>query len=109
MTQPEMPRGTPLTELQLPDPTPAPVEPVIVSRTRWGPTLLLGVLMLLAGLGAGYAGRPLLDPPPPLVARGTPSAANAGATLLDLITAKVRHTKGDPRAPVTIIEYGDFT
>ncbi len=103
----DIPPGTPLSELDLPDPLPAPVEPVVERRTNWGMTVALGALLLVLGFGAGYAGRPLLDPPLPAVPQGA-SSASAGATLLDLLTAQVRHFKGSANAPVTIIEYSDF-
>lgn len=106
--QPSDPRtGTPLSELELPDPPAAPVEPVVVQRVNWLATLAIGALVLVLGFGAGYAVRPMLDPSAPALPTGAASSS-AGATLLDVITAQVRHYKGSDRAPVTIIEYSDF-
>ena len=100
--------GTPLADLDLPDPLPAPAEPIVVRETNWLVTLTLGALLLLVGFGAGYASRPVLDPPAPALPQGAASSS-AGANLLDLVTAQVRHFKGKANAPVTIIEYSDFT
>jgi hypothetical protein len=80
-------------------------------------TVVVGLAMLVVGMLAGYLGRPLVTPQPviptpvavtdagPPAAAGTnPSAAN----LMDAVAAETRHFKGDPNAPVVIIEFGDF-
>ncbi len=75
-------------------------------------TLVAG---LLVGILVGYAGRPLVTPkplsPPPVTSESSanPSASNpSSATLMDAVIAQTRHFEGDPNAPVTIIEFGDF-
>ncbi len=83
-------------------------------------TLVVG---LVVGALLGYAGRPLVTPQPTPTASVT-SAETAGqstasgtspsldganpATLMDAVVAQTRHFKGDPNAPVTIVEFGDF-
>jgi protein-disulfide isomerase len=83
-------------------------------------TLVVG---LVVGALLGYAGRPLVTPQPtPTVsvtsaettdqsnasgASPSPGSANP-TTLMDAVVAQTRHFKGDPNAPVTIVEFGDF-
>jgi protein-disulfide isomerase len=71
--------------------------------------------MLAVGIAAGYFGRPLVTPEPlaatPVASAGTSAAADASpdaAALMDAVVAHTRHFKGDPDAPVTIIEFSDF-
>ena len=79
--------------------------------------------MLVVGALAGYWGRPLITPSlssaTSVTAADTvaPSAANdsnppvrqsAPPTLMHALAAQTRHFRGDPNAPVTVIEFGDF-
>lgn len=99
--------GTPLADLDLPDPAPAPVEPLIVQRTNWVATVGVGLILLVLGFGAGFSARPLLIPAPV----PTPSVvqpSSAGGSLLDLLYTSVRHYRGDPKAQVTLLEFSDF-
>lgn len=89
------------------------------------------VLMLIVGLAVGallgYMGRPLITPQSQTTGVATSErGANAPAsdssakaarpstsdttkqTLMDTLIAQTRHFKGDPNAPVTIIEFSDF-
>lgn len=77
-------------------------------------TFLVG---LVIGLLIGYGGRPSATQPStsntPVPAggiRSTDTAASnaASPTLMDTVIAQTRHFKGDPDAPVTIIEFSDF-
>jgi protein-disulfide isomerase len=68
--------------------------------------------MLLIGLLAGYYGRPLIGKPdqqatvPQSIA---PSQAGAGnEELMTYLVSQTRHFTGNPDAPVTLIEFGDF-
>jgi flagellar basal body-associated protein FliL len=92
----------------------------------WLITVLVGLVMLLAGLLLGYFGRGEFGPEAQaakstataqMVAAATQAAANAeqsatqaaaNAELMDFLTQNTRHYKGDPNAPVTIIEFSDF-
>ena len=85
-------------------------------------TPIVGVLMLAIGLLGGYFGRPLL------VSQSSPNVTSPQLTetsspgisandqnqlsnpeeLMAVVVAQTRHFKGDPEAPVTIIEFGDF-
>lgn len=84
---------------------------------------VVGVVMLGIGLLAGYFGRPLVTPEPttaPAVASadsGNQAAArsaspavpdSSGPALMDGVITRTRHFKGEPGAPITIIEFGDF-
>jgi hypothetical protein len=83
-------------------------------------TLVVG---LVIGMVVGYSGRPLVgpQPSPPIPVTPTnaanpstassqnPSSSNSSPpTLIDAVVSQTRHFKGDPNAPVTIIEFGDF-
>ena len=72
------------------------------------------------GSGSRVVPRPMLDSPastpevtppsgpmPTEAATESPSLA-ATPTLLEFVSAETRHFIGDPNAPVTIIEFGDF-
>lgn len=97
-------------------------------------TPLVGLLMLVLGLAAGFYARPLFDRPdadqqaaailPPTtapvnanagqsVATATPTAdptalAESQASLMEFLVGQMKHFKGDENAPVTIIEFSDF-
>lgn len=87
------------------------------ARPSWVPTAVVGVVMLVVGVLAGYFGRPLVTPQPvaptPVVVADSgatnPSTSNpSSAALMDAVVAQTRHFKGDPAAPITIVEFGDF-
>jgi len=81
-------------------------------------TPIVGLVMLVAGLLAGYFVRPLLPGgavAPTSVAQiqevapipsGTQSAA--AESLMKYLIAQAKHFKGNANAPVTLIEFGDF-
>ena len=85
-------------------------------------TPIVGVLMLAVGLLGGYFGRPLLLPQSPasvaLAQSGAASPSETSASpqnqpsnpdeLMAFVVSQTRHFKGDPNAPVTIIEFSDF-
>jgi protein-disulfide isomerase len=79
-------------------------------------TPIVGLVMLVFGLLAGYAARPLVSP---LLSRATPTptviaevdasettAAQQG--LKDIVVAQTKHFLGEPDAPVTLIEFSDY-
>jgi protein-disulfide isomerase len=78
-------------------------------------TILVGMAMLLAGVLLGYFGRGQFGPEAQ-AANSTATAqagvsatqAAANAEVMKFLTEKTRHFKGDPNAPVTIIEFSDF-
>jgi protein-disulfide isomerase len=91
---------------------------VVITVQSWG-TPIIGLLMLVVGLLAGYYSRPLLSPQAAgsAAGRGTasPSASPVGenvtaqqAALMQEMVAKTRYFKGDPNAPVTVLEFSDF-
>lgn len=86
-------------------------------------TPVVGLLMLVIGLLAGYFGRPLLAgdqetgssgavtsaETPSTVAQLEPPANNADPEeVMAFLSGNVRHFKGSETAPVTIIEFSDF-
>ena len=95
--------------MSAPEPTAARINPLA--------TIAVGLVMLAIGIAAGYFGRPLVTPEPleampvasvdPAEPSAAADAANAAA-LMDAVMAETRHFKGDPDAPVTIVEFSDF-
>ncbi len=89
---------------------------VTITIQSWA-TPIVGILMLILGLLTGYYVRPLManqaqseasvNSGSPVV---IPTADNSAAQqkLMETILAKTRHFRGDPNAPVTIIEFADF-
>lgn len=114
------------------DPSRKPALTIIVQT--WA-TPIIGLLMLVVGLAAGYYARPFFAQQedtqqaaatlPPTSTVGI--AADAGQTvataaptadptaiaesqkgLMDFLAGQTRHFKGDPNAAITIIEFSDF-
>jgi hypothetical protein len=85
-------------------------------------TPIVGALMLMIGLQGGYFGRPLLAQQSsagavsPQAGASSPVAATVAAQdrttnsaeLMAFVVGQTRHFKGDPNAPVTLIEFSDF-
>src|SRR6266508_2564516 len=100
---------------------PAPIEtqkqPAIIITIQSWATPIVAVAMLVLGLLVGYYVRPLMpnqaqsdasvNSAPPVV---LPTEDNSAAQqkLMETVLAKTRHFKGDPNAPITIIEFADF-
>lgn len=101
----------------------------VVIQSWWTPAL--AVIMLVVGLLAGYFGRPLLTkavPTEEVAAVVTPVAVTPGVQitvptatvnptlaaitskeqLMSVLVSYTTHFKGDPSAPVTIIEFSDY-
>jgi protein-disulfide isomerase len=113
------------------DPERKPALTVVIQS--WA-TPLIGLLMLVVGLVAGFYLRPLLSqtdeaqqaaaslPPTSAaapvdsgqsVATAQPTAdptavAESQQDLMTFLIGNIRHFRGDPNAPVTIIEFSDF-
>lgn len=101
-------------------------QPALVINVQSWATPIVGVLMLVVGLLAGYFVRPLIPSiggteTPVAAAPANPTSADsqsvaAAATqqpadlqeVMDFLIPQVRHTRGDPNAPVTLIEFSDF-
>ncbi len=94
----------------------------VVIKSWWTPALAL--IMLVAGLLAGYFGRPLIDKnalsSDGVTALVTPGAAVETASptatidpkqvqqIMDSIVAKTTNFMGDATATVTLIEFSDY-
>ena len=92
-------------------------QPALTITIQSWATPIVGILMLILGLLAGYYVRPLILNQAQSEASvnsglpvAIPTADNSAAQqkLMETILAKTRHFKGDPNAPVTIIEFADF-
>ena len=86
---------------------------VIINVYSWA-TPILGVLMLVVGLLAGYFGRPMIaskaEPtvPAAVVQSANPTEEAQRQEMMTFLVGQVKHFKGDPNAPVTIIEFSDY-
>ena len=92
---------------------------LVINIQSWA-TPIVGLLMLVIGLSAGYYGRPFFSgnpAEPPAQVDGQPETNPSSEpivssgdleSLMDKVVSKTRHFKGDPDAPVTIIEFSDF-
>jgi hypothetical protein len=86
-------------------------------------TPILSIIMLMIGLLGGYFGRPVIESTQstptseanPSTGSGTiivptpdvdPSAQQQ--ELMEMLVSETRHFRGDPNAPITIIEFSDF-
>ena len=85
------------------------------SRPTWIITAVIGVAALLVGALLGFYIRPVVGPEAQAkkatasaeaVAVQTRSAQNQ--EMMKSIVGQVRHWKGDPNAPVSIIEWSDY-
>jgi hypothetical protein len=110
--------GTPVAEHSEPQPRSVTV------RLDSLITLFFGLML---GIVIGFMGRPLVTSQPqtaPVAPATGPTSASQPAgqskaaqtsaksagtqARLDNVVAQTRHFKGDPNAPVTVIEFGDF-
>lgn len=93
---------------------PAESRPAITIHIQSWTTPIVAVVMLLLGLLGGYFGRPLLrGSEQAIVPRNDtgaqpPNAAAGNEEMMDYLVSQTRHFKGDPDAPVALIEFGDF-
>jgi protein-disulfide isomerase len=76
---------------------------------------IVGVIMLVVGLFGGYYGRPASadvgeQAAVPQVNEPAPSEDTGvgNAEKMAFLVPQIRHFKGDPDAPVTLVEFGDF-
>ena len=94
-------------------------KPALVINIHSWATPIIGVVMLLVGLTAGYFGRPFINNVNPSEtslatqeqANGQVSQEESPAstpTLMEYLVGQTRHFKGDQNAPVTLIEFSDF-
>ena len=108
-----------LMEMQKePAPIETPTQPALTISIQSWATPIVGVMMLVLGLLVGYYVRPLTlaqsstvttaSLVAPLEVIPTADQSAAQQSLMDALIPKTRHFKGDPNAPVTIIEFGDF-
>lgn len=79
-------------------------------------TPIVGLVMLVFGLLAGYAARPLVSPllsrvtptPTVIVEENTSETTTGQQDLKEIVVAQTNHFLGDPQAPVTLIEFSDY-
>lgn len=102
-----------------------PKKPALTVVIQSWTTPIVGIIMLVAGLFAGFYGRPLLSPETISVGvEGNTSAGSSSAPitvptpdadraaqqqeLMNAVVEGTRHFRGNPDAAVTIIEFSDF-
>ena len=80
-------------------------------KVRLWSVTLIGITILFIGLLIGFSKRPLLtlqDQESAPVLEALDSEEQRRKSLVQTVTAQTRHFKGDPDAPVTILEFSDF-
>lgn len=98
---------------------PARAAPALTIHIQSWATPIVGVVMLVVGLLAGYFGRPALDPPVTQVPATESSSSTSSQAapedqaaqqqaLMEAVLPRVRHFKGDEAAPLTLLEFSDF-
>lgn len=107
-------------------------QPALVINVQSWATPVAGLLMLVIGLLVGYLIHPLIPTPAQVetpaaavvantpVSETAPTAENSAAAVaatqapanleevMSYLMSQARHIKGDPQAPVTMIEFSDF-
>ena len=101
-------------------------QPALVINVQTWATPIVGVLMLVVGLLIGYFIHPLIptlggEETPVAVAPANPSGVENQSSVaaaeeqpanlqevMDYLIPLARHSKGDPEAAVTLIEFSDF-
>jgi len=127
--QSSYPQDGPPTEMEESVLAANPSNPALVINIQTWATPIIGIVMLVAGLLLGYFGRPLVSNgalsaavapgtgAEPTVAAANPSdsqaVSNEGApvstpTLMEFLIGQTNHFKGNPDAPVTLIEFSDY-
>lgn len=91
-------------------------DPAITIQIQSWMTPIVGIVMLIIGLFGGYYGRSLgndsqevievAQPPNTPPQAGTGNERNEDA--MAYLVSQTRHFRGDPDAPVTLVEFGDF-
>ncbi len=101
-----------MEEIKEPEEVQPKRQPAVTINIQSWATPIVGILMLLVGLIGGYYGRPLVSgtkeqaSAPQSIA---PSQADPGnEELMAYLVSQTRHFSGNPDAPVTLIEFGDF-
>jgi protein-disulfide isomerase len=95
--------------------------PALTINVQSWATPIVGLVMLVLGLLVGFYLRPLTLAQAPSSTTSSSSTDSAPAAIIPTadqtaarqalmasIIPKVRHFQGDPKAPVTVIEFGDF-
>jgi len=93
---------------------PSESRPALTINIQSWTTPIVGIVMLILGLLGGYFGRPLIGGNEQAVVPQTSASGQSqgvGARneeMMAYLVSQTRHFKGDPDAPVTLIEFGDF-
>lgn len=103
----------------LPEPLKDEKRPALVINIHSWATPIVGIVMLVVGLAAGYFGRPYLASLKPVETQAASQEQTSGQvsqeqspastpTLMEYLVGQTRHFQGDQNAPVTLIEFSDF-
>jgi len=102
--------------------------PALTIHIQSWATPVAGLVMLIIGLAGGYFARPLFNPTPvssggsssaadsapgsaqqqPQQAEQQPASPGDRDALMAALLPNVRHFRGNPSAPITLIEFSDF-
>jgi hypothetical protein len=95
---------------------PEPRPPALTININSWATPIVGIIMLVIGALAGFYARPVVlgqlpesaSGTSPVVSIPTEDRSEEQQRLMASLIPQIRHFLGDPNAPVTIIEFGDF-
>lgn len=91
---------------------PPGAKPAIVINIQSASTPLVALAMLVAGVAVGWFGRPVVENRREPVVAAAPTAdpqtAADRAELMSMLMGQTKHFKGNPDAPITLLEFGDF-
>jgi protein-disulfide isomerase len=122
LTEPQMPDDEmlePEASEDLPEAPKDEQRPALVINIHSWATPIVGIVMLLVGLAAGYFGRPYIANLKPAETQAASQGQTGGQvsqeqspestpTLMEYLVGQTRHFQGDQNAPVTLIEFSDF-
>jgi len=101
-----------MEEINKPEEVQPKKSPAITINIQSWATPLVGVVMLIVGLLGGYYGRPLVNGTKEQAAVpesiAPPQTGAGNEELMSYLVSQARHFRGNPGAPVTLIEFGDF-
>lgn len=110
----------PAQPIQPAGPAPAPRKPAITLTIQSWATPIVGAAMLGLGMLIGYFVRPAVSAriaalAPTATAPATPAAAAAPQAqpqsreeLMAYLISQTRHFRGNPEAPIVLLEFSDF-
>jgi hypothetical protein len=100
----------------------AAAQPALTIVVQSWSTPIVGIVMLVLGLLIGYFGRPVVadriaalmpkstatSGPTPAAVVGPQPQPQSPEELMNYLISQTRHFRGDPNAPIVMLEFSDF-